>query len=224
MLPLENPHRPLIGPSLLAARFDRLAEDLALVEGEMDFLHLDIMDGHFVPNISYGPAVVEALRPLSTAPFDVHLMVERPEAWVSPFLKAGAELMVFHIESTRHGHRLCQNIREAGVQVGVALCPQSPVSMVEHLLDEIDLLLIMTVNPGFGGQAYIQSMEDKMKAAKALIQDRPIRLQVDGGINQRSIQGAARAGANTFVAGSAVFKAEDPKEEIRLLRRLAEEA
>lgn len=213
---------PLLAPSLLAADFSQLKEQLDSIS-TADALHLDIMDGHFVPNITFGPGLVKQLRPHWAKVMDVHLMVDRPEDWLEPFAQAGADIIVFHLEAARHAHRLLQEIHRLGCLAGISLNPGTPVSLLEPLLPFLDQILLMTVNPGFGGQAYIPEMASKMTQARNLIAEsgRPILLQVDGGINRQTIGQAATAGANFFVAGTAVFKAESPAEEISCLRKLA---
>ncbi|MDO5033468.1 MAG: ribulose-phosphate 3-epimerase [Eubacteriales bacterium] len=213
---------PLIAPSLLAADFSKLAQEIQAV-ADADALHLDIMDGHFVPNISYGPGIVKQVRPLWDKVLDVHLMVDRPEDWLQPFAQAGADLIVFHLEAAKHPHRLLQEIHGLGCLAGISLNPGTPVQLVQDLLPFLDHILLMTVNPGFGGQSYIAEMESKIGQARQMISQsgRPILLQVDGGIKSSTIAGAAAAGANFFVAGTAVFKSADPAAEIAKLRHLA---
>lgn len=226
LAPLHEEAPIKICPSLLAADFSRLEDALLQVEAKMDYLHLDIMDGHFVPNISYGPDLVKSLRHLTSKPFDVHLMVEEPSRWFDAFAKAGADLLVFHLEATHHAQRLLTQIAELGVSAGIALNPGTPLSAIENLLPWLDLILLMTVNPGFGGQAYIPELGEKIRAARQMIDasGRPIRLQVDGGIKGGTIAEAAKAGADTFVAGSAIFRSEAPVEAIDALRAEAMEA
>lgn len=215
-----------IYPSLLAADFLRLEEELKGIEEEADALHLDIMDGHFVPNISYGPDIVRQLRPSWHKPFDVHLMVSRPEDWIKAFAAAGADLLVFHQEAGPHAHRLISQIHEEGMKAGVALCPGSAPQLIEPLLPWLDLILIMTVNPGFGGQSYISEMEGKIRRVREMIDrsGRPILLEVDGGISKANANRVSAAGAEVLVAGSAVFKAESPSEAIWEIRKKALES
>lgn len=212
-----------IAPSLLSADFTRLREDLERLEGEPDLYHLDILDGHFVPNISYGPGIVKQIRKLSDKPLDAHLMVSEPERWISPFLDAGVDLISFHLEATPHPHRLIQQIKAAGCRVGIAINPGTSELLLEPLLEELDLVLVMSVNPGFGGQSYLPLVEKKLAHLRCLAseQDLPFALEVDGGIKRATIGAATRAGARIFVAGSAVFAAENPAAEIRELRKLA---
>ncbi len=216
--------KPLICPSVLAADFAHLADSIGRVNSEADWLHCDIMDGSFVPNISFGLPVIAALRQITDLPLDVHLMVESPERWVDSIAKLGADSFVFHQEAVVHGHRLIQSIKAAGMSAGVALCPSTPLNNIEEYLNDIDLLLIMTVNPGFGGQSYIESMTDKIRRARQLIDasGRDIFLQVDGGISRETIAVSAEAGADVFVAGSACFGRPDPVAEIIAMRDRAE--
>lgn len=217
---------PLICPSVLAADFADLRTSVAKVAAEADWLHCDIMDGSFVPNISFGFPVIQALKCCCDLPLDVHLMVENPERWVTTLAQLGADSFVFHQEATVHGHRLVQQIKAEGMSAGIALCPGTPLCLVEEYMSEIDLLLIMTVNPGFGGQSYIASMTDKISRARQMIErsGRDIFLQVDGGISQQTINIPAAAGADVFVAGSACFGRENPAEEIRMMRDRADNA
>ncbi|NLC55963.1 MAG: ribulose-phosphate 3-epimerase [Armatimonadetes bacterium] len=197
-----------IAPSMLSADFARFGEEARAAEAAgADYLHLDIMDGHFVPNITFGPGVVEAVRRSCGLPLDVHLMIEEPERYVAEFASAGADILTVHAEASVHLHRLLCQIREAGCRPGVSLNPATPVDVVRHVLGEIDLLLVMTVEPGFGGQAYIDAMTAKIAEARRLLDDHAphVELEVDGGINASTGPTVVAAGARVLVAGSAVF-------------------
>ncbi|MHB1125986.1 MAG: ribulose-phosphate 3-epimerase [Bacillota bacterium] len=210
-----------VAPSILSADFGRLGEQVKEVaEAGADYIHLDIMDGHFVPNITIGPAVVAALRPLVQLPFDVHLMIERPEQYIGAFVEAGADIISIHAEACHHLHRTIQQIRQCGAKAAVALNPHSPVINLKHILDEIDMVLLMSVNPGFGGQEFIPSVCDKIRELREIILARGLTMdiEVDGGINPQTAQQVVAAGANVLVAGSAVFKAPDMGEMISRLR------
>jgi len=211
----------IISPSLLAADFARLAEEVAAVEAAgADWLHLDVMDGHFVPNISYGPLVLKALRGRTKLPFDVHLMIAPVDPYIAAFAEAGADHILVHPESGPHLHRSLQMIRGLGKKAGVVLNPSTPVNAIEHVLDLVDIILVMTVNPGFGGQAFLESQLPKIAALRRMIDatGRPIALEVDGGVTERTAPLCIAAGADTLVAGTAVFGQPDYGRAIAGLR------
>ncbi len=217
----------VIAPSLLSADFARLADEIAMCEaGGADWLHIDVMDGHFVPNLTFGLKVIEACRKVSALPLDVHLMVERPEQYFEDYAAAGAAVLTFHVEAAPHLHRQVHRIKELGVRAGVALNPSTPLASVDEIVADLDLLLIMTVNPGFGGQQFIEQTVGKTARAAALLRSvhSQARLEVDGGVGRSTIARVRAAGADAFVAGNAVFGAADPRAEIGVLRALAEDA
>ena len=215
-----------IAPSILSADFGHLADDVARLEaGGADWIHVDVMDGRFVPNLSFGAKVIDTVKKLTKLPLDVHLMVVEPESYFDSFAKAGANNLTIHAEVAPHLHRQLARIRELGCGAGVALNPSTPVETVREVAAELDVLLIMTVNPGFGGQSFIATSPDKVRRARALLTETKSRavLEVDGGINRETIAQVWRAGADTFVAGNAVFAAADPRAEIGALRALCTE-
>lgn len=200
-----------IAPSILSADFSRLGEEVAAIDAAgADYIHVDVMDGHFVPNISFGPLVMASVRKFSSKPFDVHLMIAPVDQYIPAFAKAGADIITIHAEAGPHLQRSLQAIRAEGKRAGVAINPATPVSALAHVLDDIDLLLVMSVNPGFGGQSFIPETLNKLAQARALIGGRPIDLEVDGGISPDNARAVADAGANVFVAGSSVYGGNDP--------------
>ncbi|WP_158815093.1 ribulose-phosphate 3-epimerase [Methylocapsa sp. S129] len=214
-----------IAPSILAADFSRLGEEIhAIDEAGGDWHHLDVMDGHFVPNMSFGPLVVQSLRPLTNKTFDVHLMIAPVDPYLEAFAKAGADRITVHAEAGPHLDRSLQTIRGLGKKAGVALNPATPEGAIQYDLDRLDLILVMTVNPGFGGQAFIPAMIEKIRRVKAMIGERPIELEVDGGIGPQNAGAVVDAGANVLVAGSAIFagrSVEAYRAEIEAMRGAA---
>ena len=200
-----------ISPSILSADFSRLGEEIRAIDaGGADYIHVDVMDGHFVPNITIGPLIVSAIRPLTKKPLDVHLMIAPVDPYIAAFARAGADIISVHAEAGPHLHRSLQAIRAEGKRAGVVLNPATPVSAIEHVINEVDLVLVMSVNPGFGGQAFIPESLSKIAQVKALAGARAIDIEVDGGVTAANAHDLARAGANVLVAGTAIFAGNDP--------------
>lgn len=199
-----------IAPSILSADFSTLGEEVkAIDDAGCDYIHIDVMDGHFVPNLTFGPPIISAIRRWTDLPFDVHLMIDPAQPYLEDYAKAGADIITVHAEADKHLDRSLQVIKDLGKKAGVSLNPHTPVNVIEHVLDRLDLILIMSVNPGFGGQAFIPSALDKIRAVKEMIGDRDIEIEVDGGVNAATAKSVVDAGANVLVAGSAVFKGDD---------------
>ena len=214
-----------IAPSILSADFTKLGEEIKAVEkAGADYIHIDVMDGHFVPNITVGPMIVKATNKATDLPLDVHLMIENPERYIDDFFKAGSDLITVHAETVTHLHRLLGVIRDAGLKAGAALNPATPLSSIEHVLNNLDMVILMTVNPGFGGQSFIPEVLPKIEELKKMIDQKgmEVDIEVDGGINVENIAQVARAGANVFVAGNAVFGSQDYAETIALMRKKIE--
>jgi len=215
-----------IAPSILSADFSRLGEEIKAVEAAgADYIHIDVMDGHFVPNITIGPLVVAAVRKITTLPLDVHLMIENPDRYIPDFAAAGADIIVVHAEASVHLHRSIQLIKGLGKKAGVSLNPATPLNYLEYVLADLDLVLLMTVNPGFGGQSFIEEAIPKIKALRAMLDKRGLEaeLEVDGGVKTDNIARISHAGADVFVAGSAVFGSSDYSSTIAALKAQAKE-
>ncbi|MFA9456138.1 ribulose-phosphate 3-epimerase [Halalkalibacter sp. AB-rgal2] len=210
-----------IAPSILSADFAKLGEEIKDVEkGGADYIHVDVMDGHFVPNITIGPLVVEAIRPVTHLTLDVHLMIENPDKYIPLFAKAGADIISVHVEACPHLHRTIHHIKDLGINAGVVLNPATPVSMIETIIDDVDLVLLMTVNPGFGGQTFIPTVLSKIQEVYSLAQERGLNIdiEVDGGVNEETAKQCIEAGANVLVAGSSIYNMNNRKQAIEVLR------
>jgi len=222
---MVNAIKKIIAPSILSADFSRLGEEIAALEkGGADWVHVDVMDGHFVPNITIGVPVVASIRKITKLPLDVHLMIQHPDKYIEKFAKAGANIITVHVETSPHLHRSVHFIKDQGCKAGVSLNPATSLATLDHILSEVDLVLIMTVNPGFGGQEFIPSVLPKIKHLREKISEKGIGvdIEIDGGVNLNTISKAAQAGGNIFVAGNAVFTTPDYGKTISELRRLAE--
>lgn len=212
-----------IAPSLLSADFANLKDEIKKIEnGGADYLHLDVMDGIYVPNITFGPPVIKKLRAVTQIPFDVHLMIDKPERYIKDFVDAGADLITVHEEATIHLHRTIQEIKSYGIMAGVSLNPATPLENIEYILEDIDLVLIMTVNPGFGGQSFIPSMKDKIKKLRKIIDERNLNIiiEVDGGVKLENAREILDCGVDLLVAGSDIFGAEDIEDRTRQFKML----
>ncbi len=215
-----------IAPSILSADFSRLGEEIRAVENAgADYIHIDVMDGHFVPNITIGPLIVDAVRKVTALPLDVHLMIENPDLYIPDFAAAGADIIVIHAEAVNHLHRTVQLIKSFGKKAGVSLNPGTPLNVLDYVLEDLDLVLLMTVNPGFGGQSFIEACLPKIHSLRAMLDRRgcEAELEVDGGVKPSNIAQIAHAGADVFVAGSAVFGSSDYTKTISELKHLAKE-
>lgn len=211
-----------IAPSILSADFARLGDEIKDVEaGGADYIHVDVMDGHFVPNITIGPLIVEAIRPVTKLPLDVHLMIENPDQYIEAFAKAGADYITVHVEACRHLHRTIQLIKSTGVKAGVVINPATPVESLKHIIEDVDMVLLMSVNPGFGGQKFISSVLTKIKQVKEMADavNPELEIEVDGGVNEETAKLCVEAGATVLVAGSAVFNKEDRAAAIASLKQ-----
>ncbi|MFJ7728983.1 ribulose-phosphate 3-epimerase [Neobacillus sp. NPDC097160] len=210
-----------IAPSILSADFSKLGEEILDVEkGGADYIHIDVMDGHFVPNITIGPLIVEAIRPITKLPLDVHLMIENPDQYIEAFAKAGADYITVHVEACRHLHRTIQNIKSFGIKAGVVLNPATPVETIQHVIGDIDMVLLMSVNPGFGGQTFIPEVLPKIRKVKEMAEQKGINLEIeiDGGVNPETARQCMEAGANVLVAGSAIYNQPDYAKAISQIR------
>ncbi len=210
-----------IAPSILSADFAKLGEEVAAVDrGGADWIHVDVMDGHFVPNITIGPLVVKAIRPVTKLPLDVHLMIENPDLYIEEFAKAGADYITVHVEACRHLHRTIHYIKSLGVKAGVVLNPATPVESIQHIIADVDMVLLMSVNPGFGGQKFIPEVLPKIRKVKEMAEEKgvSIEIEIDGGVNSETAKLCVEAGATVLVAGSAVYNKEDRQKAIQDLR------
>lgn len=213
-----------IAPSILASDFSRLGEEIKKVEeAGADLIHIDVMDGHFVPNITVGPPVIKCLRPVTRLPLDVHLMISEPDKYIDDFAEAGADIICVHVECCWHLNRTVQKIKQKGIKAAVALNPATSLTTIDWILGDVDMVLLMTVNPGFGGQTYIESVTEKIRHLRKLVTDKNLNtdIEVDGGIDVSNIYTVTEAGANVIVAGSTIYKAQDTKKIIRNLKELA---
>jgi ribulose-phosphate 3-epimerase len=216
-----------IAPSILSADFAKLGEDIKDVElGGADYIHVDVMDGHFVPNITIGPLIVDAIRPITDLPLDVHLMIENPDRYIDAFAKAGADIITVHVEACPHLHRTIQLIKSTGAKAGVVLNPHTPVSTIQHVIEDIDMVLLMTVNPGFGGQSFIHSVLPKIREVADLVAEKnlDVEIEIDGGVNPETAKLCVEAGANVLVAGSAIYNQKDRAEAIQAIRNSVKSA
>jgi ribulose-phosphate 3-epimerase len=210
-----------IAPSILSADFTRLGEEVRSVEkAGADYIHIDVMDGHFVPNITIGPLIVEAVKRVTELPLDVHLMISEPDRYIEDFIRAGADILTVHAEAVDHLHRSIQHIKSLGARAAVSLNPATPVETIEYVFEDLDMVLVMTVNPGFGGQKFIPGVVPKIERLRKMIEERGLEmeLEVDGGVSPDTINRVSKAGGDVFVAGSAIFYSEDYAETIRLMR------
>lgn len=210
-----------IAPSILSANFSKLGEEIIAVEkGGADYIHIDVMDGHFVPNITIGPLIVEAIRPITKLPLDVHLMIENPDQYIEAFAKAGADYITVHVEACRHLHRTIQSIKAQGVKAGVVLNPATPIESIQHIIADVEMVLLMSVNPGFGGQKFIPEVLPKIRKVRELAEQKGLNLEIeiDGGVNQETAKLCIEAGADVLVAGSAIYNTEDYAKSISLIR------